>query len=111
MDRKEFLSFMGIGSLGTALVCVGCSKSANTGTTGSSSVDFTLDISDAANSALQTNGGYLYNNNVLVARTTDGQFIAVQQYCTHEQFFWFINIPNTVFIAMAMAALSLNLVP
>jgi len=58
MDRKEFLSLISFGSIGTAMVCAGCSKSVNAGTTGSSSVDFTLDISNAANSPLQTEGGY-----------------------------------------------------
>ena len=86
MHRKEFLSLVGIGSIGTSLVCAGCSKSANDGITGPSSVDFTLDITDAANSALQTDGGYIYSNNTIVARINAGEFIAVQQFCTHEKF-------------------------
>ena len=86
MDRKEFLSLIGIGSIGTALVCAGCSKSVNAGTTGPSSIDFSLNISDAANSALQADGGYLFSNNVLIARTTGGQFIAVQQFSLVYQY-------------------------
>lgn len=54
------------------------------GTTGPGNIDFTLDLSQSANSALNSNGGYVYSNGVIVARTNTGQYIAVQQSCTHE---------------------------
>jgi cytochrome b6-f complex iron-sulfur subunit len=86
MDRKEFLSLLGFGSASVAFAsCLGgCAKSVGSATTAPSSVDFTLDLNQPANSGLQTNGGYLYNNGVLVAKTSAGAYIAVQQVCTHE---------------------------
>lgn len=87
MDRKEFLSLLGLGAGAAVLTtCLGgCSKSSN----GSSSVapstaDFTLDLSQAANAALLNNGGYLYHDGIIVAKTQAGNYIAVQQVCTHE---------------------------
>lgn len=87
MDRKEFFSLLGFGSASVALTAclAGCSKNAGSGTTTApSNVDFTLDLSQAANAALQNNGGYIYNSGVIVARTTAGTYIAAQQVCTHE---------------------------
>ncbi len=80
MDRKEFLSQVGIGAL-VALIpaCVsglsGCKKTDTT-----TKIDFTLDTSTGA---LATNGGYLISNGVIVARTNTGLFIAVSAACTH----------------------------
>lgn len=86
MDRKEFLSLLGFSSASVALAsCLGgCSKNVSSGTTAPSGVDFTLDLSQPANAPLLTNGGYVYNSNVIVARTMDGAYIAVQQLCTHD---------------------------
>ncbi len=86
MDRKEFLSLLGFSSASLALgSCLeGCSKNVSSGTTAPNNVDFTLDLSQPANAALLTNGSYVYNSGVLVARTTKGAYIAVRQVCTHE---------------------------
>jgi cytochrome b6-f complex iron-sulfur subunit len=87
MDRKEFLSLLGYGAASlTALGCIGgCSKATDTSaTTGPTNIDFTLDLTQTANAALKTAGGYVYANGVIVARTMAGQYIAVQQSCTHE---------------------------
>ncbi|MEJ7681108.1 MAG: hypothetical protein WKG06_25295 [Segetibacter sp.] len=86
MDRKEFLSLLGFSSASLALgSCLGgCSKNVSSGTTAPTNVDFTLDLSQPANAALLTNGGYVYNSGVIVAHTTAGAYIAVQQVCTHE---------------------------
>ena len=88
MDRKEFISLMGGGTVSAYLfTCIGCSKGSDGGSIGGpSSIDFTLDLSVSANSALLTNGGYLAQQGVLVARTTAGKYIAVQQSCTHENY-------------------------
>src|SRR5947209_6625284 len=88
MERKEFLSLLGLGASSVILGCLGgCSKGSTGGsTTGPTGVDFTLDLTQSANAALQTDGGYVYRNGVIVARTMSGQFIAVQQVCTHESF-------------------------
>lgn len=90
MDRKDFLAAIGLSAVAFAVInCVGCSKSNDTsvsGVSGPSNVDFTLDLSVSANVALLTNGGYLTSNGVIVARTTSGTYIAVQQSCTHESY-------------------------
>jgi cytochrome b6-f complex iron-sulfur subunit len=87
MDRKEFLSLAGMSAASfSVLACLGgCTKNnVGSNTTAPAGVDFTLDLTQPANAALNANGGYLYHNGVIVARTKSGQFIAVQQVCTHE---------------------------
>jgi cytochrome b6-f complex iron-sulfur subunit len=84
MERREFLSTLGIGA--AALACsyclAGCQS--NDGVTNApTNVDFTLDLTDPANSALKTNGGYVYKNGVIVTRTVTGAYVAVSSTCTH----------------------------
>ncbi len=90
MDRKEFLSLIGISTASFALInCVGCSKGSDASSstvTGPSNVNFTLDLTASANANLLTNGGYIISNKVIVARTLAGAYIAVQQSCTHESY-------------------------
>ena len=62
--------------------CVGSCKKSSDSTT--PTVDFTLDLSQSANAALTTAGGYLYSNGVIVAKTTSGSIIAVSASCTHQ---------------------------
>ncbi|MGI8635557.1 MAG: ubiquinol-cytochrome c reductase iron-sulfur subunit [Segetibacter sp.] len=86
MTRKEFLSLIGFSTAGIAVAsCVsGCAKNVNSGTSAPANVDFTLDLGQAANAVLLNNGGYIYKDGVIVARTLAGAYIAVQQVCTHE---------------------------
>ncbi|MFA6247723.1 MAG: Rieske 2Fe-2S domain-containing protein [Mucilaginibacter sp.] len=90
MDRKEFFSAIGISAVAlTVMGCLGCSKSSNSANGSSSAptgVDFTLDLSASANSALATSGGYLISQGILIARTTAGAYIAVQESCTHQSY-------------------------
>ncbi|MGZ4056939.1 MAG: QcrA and Rieske domain-containing protein [Bacteroidia bacterium] len=84
MDRKEFLALVGtsIAAITIGSCLDGCKKAAN----GSNqpTVDFTLDLTNTANVALATNGGYQYVQGVIVARTMTGTYIAVAQACTHQ---------------------------
>lgn len=89
MDRKEFLAQLGLTSAAIFVgTCMGgCSKDDG----GSSSVppaptgvDFTINLSDSANAALATAGGYIYRSGIIVARTLSDQYIAVSQACTHQ---------------------------
>lgn len=90
MDRKEFLTAMGMSAAALTLInCLGCAKKAgadniNPATKGPPNVNFTLDLTTAANAALLSNGGYIAANGVLIARTLEGTYIAVQQTCTDE---------------------------
>ncbi|WEK17760.1 MAG: Rieske 2Fe-2S domain-containing protein [Candidatus Pedobacter colombiensis] len=90
MDRKDFLASIGLSATTFALInCIGCSKSSNSpsnGTSGPMNVDFSLDLTAGANAALNNNGGYLTANGVIVARTMSGTYIAVQRSCTHENY-------------------------
>lgn len=84
MTRKEFIGTLGLGAAFalTATCLNSCSK--DSGVTPSGSVDFTIDLSDAANAALATNGGYVVRNSVVIARTTAGALVAATVICSHE---------------------------
>ena len=47
-------------------------------------VDFTLRLADKENENLRSKGGYVIINNVIVAQTKNGEFIAVAANCTHQ---------------------------
>lgn len=92
LDRNEFLKLVGtsIGAIVLTHCLSGCSSGGddpapnNPNNPGGGTVDFTLNIADAANAALATNGGSIVRSGVIVARTTAGAFLAVSQNCTHE---------------------------
>ena len=90
MERKEFLTLIGLGSASAlASVCLAsCSKSSSAGDSNVPSapanVNTTLDLTLPANAALGTPGGYIYTGGVIVAKTMAGAFIAVSQTCTHQ---------------------------
>jgi cytochrome b6-f complex iron-sulfur subunit len=82
MNRKEFLAQLGTGGVAVfAAACLqGCSKTSGA----PSNVDFQLDLTSSANSALKTAGGYVINQGVIVAYTTSGTYLAVSAACPHE---------------------------
>ncbi len=83
MDRKEFLKLTGLSAATLMLIqCFGGCY--NAGTNPSANVDFTIDLNDARYSALLENGGFVVVNDVLIAKTVDGSFIAVSAKCTHQ---------------------------
>ncbi len=101
MDRKEFLK-SGLlactaGATGIALFLESCKKS-NTGTSAQGpTVNFTLDLSQSANSALKTAGGSLSTQGVVVAYDGSSYF-AVAQACTHQGCSVSYNNPNHTFV-------------
>jgi cytochrome b6-f complex iron-sulfur subunit len=82
ITRKEFIEQVGVGAavLFVAACASSCKKTSNT-PSGPTSVNFTVDVSTGA---LATNGGYLIQSGVIVARTTSGSFVAVSATCTHQ---------------------------
>ena len=112
MERKEFLNLVGM-SVGAVILqnCMsGCSKASDpapavippvvpptgggsttvSGLTGNNSIakgtiDFTLNIADKNFSDLATNGKALISGDIIVARTKNGDFLAVAKACTHHQ--------------------------
>ena len=82
ITRKEFIEQVGIGAAVLFVAsCAGSCKKTSTAAQGPSSVNFTVDVSTGA---LATNGGYIVQSGVIVARTTSGAFIAVAATCTHQ---------------------------
>jgi cytochrome b6-f complex iron-sulfur subunit len=82
MDRKEFLSQIGLGAAGLVMFGwlrkEGCAHAP-------SNVDVTIDLTNSTYAALLTPGGYIYTSNgIIVALTKAGTYIAVSEYCTHQ---------------------------
>jgi cytochrome b6-f complex iron-sulfur subunit len=88
IKRNEFLKSLGL--KGASLMAVYCgtsvlsSCSKEESVTPASSVDFTLDLSQASNAALTKDGGYVISNRVVVARVSSTKYVAVTQICSHE---------------------------
>jgi len=89
ISRNEFLKSLGF--KGASLLAIYCGASTLTSCineagdpSGGTGLDFTLDLTEAANSALNTVGNYLIVNRVVIARVTADAFAAVTQVCSHE---------------------------
>lgn len=87
MDRRKFLktsgALCGLSVVGSALLIESCKKTDTTSTTPQGpTVNFTLDLSLAANNALNSSGGAVASNGVIVVND-GGNYIAVAQACTH----------------------------
>ena len=91
MQRKEFINALGL-STATLLLATcfgGCSKGSgtdngNTNPPPPSNSDFVLDLNLTENANLGMNGGFVYKNGIIIARTTTGSYIAVAMACTHQ---------------------------
>lgn len=98
MDRKEFLSLIGLTTGGILLsTCFDACKKDDSSSTGKTSKDFTLDLTQTSNAPLQNNGGFVVSNGVIVARTTAGAYIAVASACTHQGTTVAFDAPNNRF--------------
>ena len=95
MQRKDFINALGV-STATLLLATcfgGCSKPSGTDMGSNptppsapppSNADFLLDLNATENANLATNGGFVYKNNIIIARTLTGTYIAVAMACTHQ---------------------------
>lgn len=88
MDRKEFLSQIGLSSaLIFAGSCLGACSKGSTGTpTAPTNVDFTINLNDANYAVLKTAGGYVIVNSIIIALSTSNTYLAVSSVCPHEGF-------------------------
>ena len=94
IKRNEFLKSLGF--KGASLLAVYCgvsslSSCSNESITPSNTVDFSLDLTNAVYSKLNTAGNYVIVNGIVIARVSSTSFAAVTQVCSHE------NRPNVIF--------------
>lgn len=88
IKRHEFLKSLGL--QGASLMAVYCGASTlsscknESSITPASSADFTLDLTQAAYSKLNTVGSYVVTQGIVVARVSSTAFAAVTQVCSHE---------------------------
>ncbi len=86
MDRKEFLSLLGMGgaSLVVSACLGGCSK--NESTTAPTNLNLNLDLNSTTYSGLKTKGNYVQlSDGVVVAYGLDGNYYAAQLTCPHGE--------------------------
>lgn len=83
MDRKEFISLVGLGAGALFMGCAttACKKGSDSP---APTVDFTLDLTKSENASLNVNGGSRLVTGVIVAKTLTGSYIAISAACTHE---------------------------
>ncbi len=88
IDRQEFFRRVGtgVGAIWLMRCLAGCTGEANgdPAPNGGRGIDFTLNLTEKANEILKTKGGYVVVNDIIVAQTKDGQFVAVSANCTHQ---------------------------
>lgn len=86
MDRRKFFKsscvLCGISVVGASGFLESCAKDSTTVPQGPN-VDFTLDLTKAGNTVLQTPGKSLTTHSVVVINL-DGTFIALSEICTHN---------------------------
>lgn len=82
MERRDFLEKLGIGA--AFVLSTSCLQSCKKDAVAASGVDFTLNLDDAANSSLKTNGNFIISNGTVVAKTTTGEYVAATVTCSHE---------------------------
>src|SRR4051812_24339007 len=89
MDRRKFLKascILGVlGVAGAGILIESCKKkdSSSGGPPQGPNVNFDLDLSQSANSALNSSGGAVASNGVIVVNSS-GTFVAIAQSCTHN---------------------------
>jgi cytochrome b6-f complex iron-sulfur subunit len=89
ISRTKFLKTIGLNgaALFAATYCAGaltsCTNETGVITPGGTDLA-TIDLSTAANAKLNTKGNYIIINNIVVANTSEGKFVAVPLTCSHE---------------------------
>tara|TARA_B100000900_G_scaffold415338_1_gene444867 strand:- start:1636 stop:2076 length:441 start_codon:yes stop_codon:yes gene_type:complete len=86
INRKRFLTKLGLGTGAImATYCLGSLTSCDGGSEYlGGEVDFILNLDDSTYEALNTVGGYVRANKVVIALVSEGDFVAVSQICSHQ---------------------------
>jgi cytochrome b6-f complex iron-sulfur subunit len=84
MNREEFLKQLGITAWLTCTGSVILSCSQDDPAPAASPVDFVLDLTLSQNAALNTVGGSLAVNGIIIARLSSTEFVALSRACTHQ---------------------------
>ena len=83
MNRKEFLSQLGIGAAFVLTTsCLGSCKKE----TPAVAADLTIDLTDAAYAALKNNDSYVVKDGIVIAKTKVGAYIAATVTCSHDEY-------------------------
>lgn len=83
MDRKEFLSKLGIGA--AFVLTTSCLGSCTRDKREINNVDLTIDLNAPENSDVLVAGGYIIVDGVVIAQTLNGDYIAASRTCSHDQ--------------------------
>jgi cytochrome b6-f complex iron-sulfur subunit len=83
MERKDFIKKT-FGLCGLALIPAGIIESCSKQTYAPATVNFTVDLTNSANAALNHVGGVIYSNGVIVIRAGNTAFYALSDVCTHQ---------------------------
>ena len=111
MDRKEFLEKLGLGAafVLTSTCILSCKDDDDMeGPSPRTDFEFTLDLTEPDNAPLNTDGGYIVKDQVVVARTIDGNYVAATQLCSHESFFQVVLADDKWLCIQHGAEFSLN---
>lgn len=85
MDRKDFLkTSCGLCSVTVIMALLESCKKEDEDDFAGKDVNFTLDLNDSVNSALNNTGGSVHRNGVLVIRKSSTEFVALSEKCTHQ---------------------------
>ena len=85
INRHEFLRKLGFaGSALAAVYFAGNLQSCTNDRVSPVPTNLTLDLTDPANAAIKTNGGYIVKDGVVIAKSNTGTYIAATLTCSHE---------------------------
>lgn len=84
MKRKEFIEKLGIGAAFVLTsTCMGSCTRDNADPP--NDVDFTIDLTQDKFLELQNFGSYVIENQIVIARSNSGEFLAATLICSHEE--------------------------
>jgi len=83
MKRKEFLEKLGVGAafVLTSTCLGGCSRDE---ADPPKEINFTIDLDDPQYAELQVFGAYVIEDQVVIARSNTGEYLAATLICSHE---------------------------